>query len=539
MNAEAVRPQRITTAMQLKSLRTAGVGYVINEHHPKADGTRKKPTLHGVLCTTLEAVEPDFKLFSADAGLAQTWLNLTKGLEGRNWTRCRLCGGVNPGEVVRSTATIRTSPQQSANANRETDTATGGSTVRQLWCDAGGHFWFRPPIRGTRPKACPVHAATRDVPHPSTDPALFQLESGWSIRLSTSPRLRKADEIELPETLAAAMGLVPQQLTDVRPGATSGPKLTLWRGRRGASCRGPIGDLIPASAKPTDRLFLAFAPPQYEAQFVAIAPDSKPLQRLAGLVGLPIAAVESATVWHSVSRRLGVSVFDAKGLAHVAARRGDPELASAIEAASRLVRTTNGWPGWWDLTAPLHPDPRFMALTDGRRTRVAVGVADPRDRLPERFLVSPGGLVWIEVEHPEAAKAEASTLAADVLAPGHSERWVRLMRAEHGARRASIAGQRWRLEIDGPQGARPEANGSDLPARLASLVADPDVEVGEGQHILHRIPRSALAVERALRLAQASGLSALEADPRAGFAAKWGSGTIVSSSILGALTPGG
>ena len=47
--------------------------------------------------------------------------------------------------------------------------------------------------------------------------------------------------------------------------------------------------IIPVSAKPTDRIFLSFAPPRYEARFVAIEPESKPLQRLASLVARAVA----------------------------------------------------------------------------------------------------------------------------------------------------------------------------------------------------------------------------------------------------------
>jgi hypothetical protein len=553
MSLSTGRPLRIATLRQLVTLRLRGHGYVVNEHFPRADGTRKKPTLHGVMCSTLEGVGPEFKLFFEDSRASQRWMNFVKGAEGNAWSRCRVCGGVNPGERVHSTTTVlvgardrkpagpHASRIQRGRTRKDTTSAvegTGGSSVKQLWCDAGGHYWFRPPTRGRRPTVCPEHAAVRDVPHPSTDRSCFRLEFGWSLRLEVSGHLRNAHEIEVPEALSAAIGLLPQLRTEVGPIAHQGPSLKLWRGRGGGKCTGQIGDLMPADAADGDRLFISFNLPHYQAKVFAVPGKADSVDRLTALVGLPSRASADEDIWHAISRRLGVSVFEPHGLEQVAMARGDSELAEAITAASRVIRTGAGWPGAWDLISPLGTQPRQLALTNGKRWRVAVGVADPRDRLAGNFLVTPGGLVWVEVSDPDEARQLSSALPPDVNAPAQSERWVQWMRVEHAIRRASLAGVEWRLIAGGQDWKTSDGRAvSNLRATLETLTKDAMGTVPEGRHLRHIIPRSAIAIERAFAIARAGGLHSLESDASTGFASIWLAGRKSSSSLLGALRP--
>jgi hypothetical protein len=528
MRIGASRPRRIASSAQLRSLRVDGRGYVINEHPPRTDGTRREPTLHGVLCVTLNDVDAAFKLYCEDASLAQTWLNLAKGLEGRAWNRCLECGGVNPGEVVRSEATIHVPGKAT----------TGGSSLRQLWCEPGAHYWFQPATHARRAAVCPDHAAIGDIQHPSANAFCFQLEYGWSLRLEVSTSLRRLEQIDLPEALAAAIRLAPQQLIEVTPTGTAGPVLKLWRGPRGTWCRGAIGGLIPEEAMAGDRLFIAFDLPHYRVESFTVTGVADPIEKLAALVGASATSTAAEDFWHLVGRHLGVSVSEPRELARVAKSRGDSELEHAIAAASRVNRAVSPWPAAWDLTAQLHPDPRYMAVMGGGRCRVAIGVADPRDRLPERYLVTPGGLVWVEIDDPGQARKESGGLTPDVLVPAQSERWVSWMRLEHSVRRISLAGIEWRLLADDPD-AWKTADGRAMPLVRAfeSLAQLEAAHVSSGKHVRHTIARSSLAVDRAVALARGNALVGLEADGTAGFASRWQSRLTRSSSVLGALRP--
>ena len=371
--------------------------------------------------------------------------------------------------------------------------------------------------------------------HPSSQADCFRLDLGWGIRLRTTAKARRLDQIELPEALAAAVGVAPQQAIEVDPASGRGPRLTLWRGKRSATCKGPLASLIPASATAKSRLFIAFCPPLYSAVFVPVVGGEDPLQLVACLVGLPGEPSPGTDFWHRVSRRIGVSALEPQGLAQVARQRGDSELADAIEASRRVMRPTGPWAEAWDLIAPLHHDGRFMAVTGGQTIRVAVGVADPRDRLPEQFVVTTGGLVWVEVDDVGDAKRKASILADDVLAPAQSERWVALMRAEHAVRRAAIGGAAWHIE---PHGIGWQSRTGHVASDLLQVLSSVANEVGRvngGHHSRHVVARSALAIERAARAARDAGLRALAADADVGFCSEWESGAVSASTLLGAL----
>lgn len=82
----------IGTTERLERLRKAGHGFVINEHYPRSDGTRKLTTLHRVGCRTLEGVDAGYKWFVEDDRHAHAWLFRHKGPQGATWTTCDLCG---------------------------------------------------------------------------------------------------------------------------------------------------------------------------------------------------------------------------------------------------------------------------------------------------------------------------------------------------------------------------------------------------------------------------------------------------------------
>lgn len=412
-----------------------------------------------------------------------------------------------------------------------------GDFVR-LWCEEG-HYWSRPRLHGRRPLRCPEHAPAREIPHPSTNPATFRLDFGWSLRLSISPRLRRASRVPVPESLVAAAGLAPQQILDVVPDDRGGPVLTLWRGQGRAGCRGRFDQLIPSDAADGDWLFISFDLPRYRLQLSRGTATADPAARLSALVGLPPDAAAGPAFWHHVSRRLGVATSEPDALRVVADKRRDRALREAVSAAATAIRPVTEWGPEWDLGSDLHPDQRYLAVTNGRRCRVAVGVADPRDRLPDHVLVTPGGLVWVEVGQPDEARAARASLAPDIVAPVLSDRWVSWMRLEHLVRRVSLAGQQWRLLVDGQSGWRLEGTGAvgDLRAVLAVVGGRETGIVRDGRHVRHTIPRAAGAIERALRRATVGGLHALESDSEAGFASCWTSGTSLASSLLGALLP--
>lgn len=419
------------------------------------------------------------------------------------------------------------------------DFASGGTL---LWCEPGRHAWSRPPWRGRPPRSCPEHDAPDTTAHPAHSSDCFQLDDGWGLRLVITGSLRCAKVLDIPEGLAPQLDLRRDDVLALKPGLGDGPMLTVRRGRHRMRCFGEIGALVPTGAENGDLLFITLRRAGYGMLHVPAPVTDDPVTTVARLVGLTSGEDRTDLFWHRVARRLGHASAEPSVLAGAARARGDSELGAAIDAASRAARGSGGWVPAWDITARLHPDHRYMAVAGAEgRCRVAVGVADPRDRLSSEFIVTEGGLVWVEVGEPEEAKRVRVLLSPDVAAPPQSERWVRLMRLEQQARRASLAGTSWRLEPHGNEGWRVSGgDGSvDLTSALAEVGSVDSFEVNAGIHLRHVIPRSAIALDRAIRSARSRALVAVESDHETGFAAVWKTGRQRASSLLGTLLTDG
>lgn len=410
--------------------------------------------------------------------------------------------------------------------------------LREVWCQPGNHYWLRPVIAGRAPLACPEHDHPLDSGHASEDPSCFRFGTAWALRLEVVASLRWSNDVEMPDALAGAIGLAPQQIREVHSAVGRGPLLRLWRGRHGASVRGRIDELIPADVGAGDRLFIAFDGSRYAVHHTSPDRQSAPRARLAALTGLELSLAEHPDFWSAVARRFGVSDRSPRQLVEVAHIRGDTELAAAIEAAIRQGLHSAAWADGWDLTAPLHSDDRFYAVADGGRLRVALGVADVRDQLPDAFLVTPGGLVWVEVDEPDDARVFRMSLDPDVVTPALSERWVDWMRLEHAARRASLAGESWLLVADGADGWRlgDGRRMRDLADAFGDFGEDRRVNARMGLHQRHYVPRSVLAIDRAIRRARDGMLKSIGSDAAFGFAATWPNGSVRASTVLGTLT---
>ncbi len=408
--------------------------------------------------------------------------------------------------------------------------------VSRHWCETGSHYWTRPLVRGRAPASCPLHDAAGDPGHPSSDPSCFHLDSGWSLRLEVTYDLRHASQLLMPDSLAAAIGMAPQQLTDAVPARGLGSTLQLWRGRGTAWCRGAIGRIVPRDAMFGDFLFLSFDLPRYTITLTRPTAAS-PQEQIAAFVGLPPGSPVDPRFWDRVARRLGVSPRDPRELIDLARTRGDPELEAAVSAAVRGRVPAGGWATGWDLVGTLEEDDRFLAVTSGRSCRVAVGIADPRDRLSDEYLVTPGGLVWVEVDAVEEAIAARSDLLPDIVTPALSERWVEWMRLEHLARRLSLSGREWRIAVDESGRWCVEGGGRyrDLVSALDEIAMRKPGSIREPRRQKHVIPRSAIAVDRAIQRARAASLATIESDASVGFASRWHSGLRTASSILGTL----
>jgi hypothetical protein len=159
--------------------------------------------------------------------------------------------------------------------------------VREVWCHAAGHWWTRPVVGGRLPAACPEHDVPLDPCHPSAEGSCFRAEGGWALRVRVGASVGWDSEIQLPEALAAAIGVAPQRLLELRPGNGRGPVLRLWRGRRDGWVRGDIEALLPVEARAGDMLFVSFVGLRYSVMFTSPSRTSPPVVRVAALVGLP------------------------------------------------------------------------------------------------------------------------------------------------------------------------------------------------------------------------------------------------------------
>lgn len=93
-------PRQIASFADLKSIREAGRGYVINEHWPRGDLGPRPATLHLASCRTLETADYGYKRFATEWADAIGWLNEHKGQEYHGWDRCAICRPRPPGRAL-------------------------------------------------------------------------------------------------------------------------------------------------------------------------------------------------------------------------------------------------------------------------------------------------------------------------------------------------------------------------------------------------------------------------------------------------------
>lgn len=407
-----------------------------------------------------------------------------------------------------------------------------------LWCEPGGHAWTRPSWKGRPPRACPEHATGRRVSHPSDDPDCFRMSDGWAVRIEVSADNENAEAFDVPVALAAHLGILPDDVRTFKH-ERHDQQLVVRRGRQRTRGHLALDRLVQGGVSREDLLFVEFYSQQFRTHRIEEQPRSGE-GAVARLVGLDDDSGDGL-FWRRVARRLGVPGHTVSAVLAAAERRGDLVLAAAVRAASRDGQPT-GWRSGWDLTAPLlRRDEAFVLAGPNGQLRVAVGLADPRDTLPHRFVITPGGVVWREATESDDLSAHEPDLAADIRVPAMNLGWVRLMQTEHLLRRRALSGDLWNIAYLGHgrwarEGREPAESLMSALAGTASVTDRSPTQ--QAVHLNHQIARTPLALERAFERAGRDGLVALESSMLHGFLTRWtDGGENTSSSILGALAP--
>lgn len=381
----------------------------------------------------------------------------------------------------------------------------------------------------------------------------FLLQDGWAFRFEvTYFHLDDRGGWRFPLTYAEHVGLCEseERFLTLASGAL---EARTWIVRYGSQCSGgPIAEALHSLG--ADEGDLAFFWVRGNRYGISLRRRSEllsadPLTTLTSSCGLdPADARTKSDPWPLLSRALGGAGGGREEVRRRLAVRRDDKLAAIVDSLARGGATApeqvgEPWPPGWPYRMPeAQAEPYFSLIGGDGTLRTAVGVLDGSNQPPRDLLLSEGNLLW-RAHEAAADSGEISELLQRPprgLAPAASRgAWVRLMRAEHVARRAALAGFDWTVSWQNGKWRAAEASYEALADALAAVgdsgsgvVAVPTARVRTPY------PRSAVAVRHAFDDAIQAGLHTIGADP-AGFRADYGGAIVTGASLHEIAIPRG
>ena len=313
----------------------------------------------------------------------------------------------------------------------------------------------------------------------------YLLQDGWYASLLVNKRLLRGNKRWLvPTALGDRLGLEGGEEVALPALSGSDEELTVLRTSEGYWGTSPA-ELGRLKAKQGDLAFVTLSPEGYSMTVMdrTALSETDDLGRLFWRCGIgPADPIARESPWETLSRVLGGT---GRNRSDVVDRFRAREQAASLEllgligleiANHRAVVETDSTNWWWH--APLNPDTSHFAVDVDGQTRVAVGVRQGAGGLPQDFMVTEGGLVWVDSSGDFAAKI--ASLPFEVQITWDSTLWVRWARVEHALRRLLFAdpAQQWFIRFDQHWYVDPERFDSLLDALEAvvrqSPTCDPD-----------------------------------------------------------------
>ena len=409
-----------------------------------------------------------------------------------------------------------------------------------LWCEPGAHEWLCPQARGPRPKSCPEHIHLlqgHGEDWAGALPNCFLIDTVWATRLFVNAVLLRGARWRVPGPIAANLEISkPTRLAPARHAlgqdlAVAPVATRLMAGSIGAALRA-------LEAMEGDFVFAALSPDKYDLvprKRRELRPGDD-LGRLLWGCGIePNDEGARGNPWAALSRALGGTIPNRQAVRQRLIERGNVELVEALDgihfARSAGSAEETSWPAGWEFVSRLGDDTGwYSVVTAEGSARLALGVVADGSAV-EGTIVDGADIAWVDAgQEPYHEVAERHRAAGIVHG---NQAWAAWKRAEHHARRSALTGAEWRIvHMDG-QWVAANAHHRDLRDALGAVSPD-DQEPPQPPDRTIRLPcpRSAFAYERLVARAVARGLTAVEADSAAGFAAVFGEGTSVKGPAL-------
>lgn len=404
--------------------------------------------------------------------------------------------------------------------------------ARLVWCESGNHYYRATPGRGPTPASCPEHRQDRPsrTRWPGDLKTCFLLDRGWSFKKPVDQYLLDGTPWwRMPLSLAEACGLEPGDSRELAPHRPLLEQSLEVERRYDSFVGGAMGiALSNLKAEDGDVVFVTLRGDTYDLVLRRRSEigTGDTLGLFLWNCGLdPHDSQCRSAPWDRLARVLGAGSGGRQQIRSRLEVRRDQRLLELIDDLERNGHDrgdSDPWPPGWQYSAPEGEGGDYFFLTgnDGS-ARVAMGVVDATGQPPAHFLVTEGGLCWMEQKTGFRADAIATMLrdaGRGWFPAAMRANWTSWIRTEHRARRAALADTRWSVRRDGAAWVGSEQHFERLTDALAHVAVDvPDpVTAPEGKaHAAY--PRSSSAFQGIVERAVSRGLSEIRGDSRRGF----------------------